>query len=99
VSLVRTAEFRLISGEEAVEEYRTSEGFRCFCRRCGGRLFNRPLSTGKFLSLVIATLDDEPEQRPVMHINVESKARWYDILDDLPQHDVLPPSARSMIAQ
>jgi hypothetical protein len=82
-----------------VQEYRNPEGFRYFCRRCGGRLFNRPTSTDKFLLLVVASLDAEPEQRPVMHINVESKARWYDILDDLPQHQALPPGVGSMLDQ
>ncbi len=38
-----------------------AEGFRYFCGECGGRLFNRPMSTLKFLLLVVATLDEEPE--------------------------------------
>lgn len=73
VSLVQSADFRFTSGDEAVREYRNPEGFRSFCERCGGRLFNRPMSTDKFLLLVIASLDEEPEQRPVMHINVEAQ--------------------------
>jgi len=32
-----------------------------------------------------------------MHINVESKAGWYDILDDLPQHQALPPGVKSAL--
>jgi hypothetical protein len=46
------------------------------------------------VSLVVASLDEEPEQGPVMHINVESKAAWYEIRDGLPQHEALPPEAR-----
>jgi len=99
VSLVQRANFRFTSGEEAVREYRNPEGFRYFCGHCGGRLFNRPLSTDKVLLLVVGSLDEEPEQRPVMHINVESKARWYDILDSLPQHQAFPPNAWSALAQ
>jgi hypothetical protein len=91
VSPVRRADFRFTAGEEAVREYRNPEGFRYFCAHCGGRLFNRPMSTDAVLMLVIATLDEEPAERPVMHVNVESKARWHDILDDLPQHQALPP--------
>ena len=91
VSPVRSVDFRFTSGEEAVREYRNPEGFRYFCGCCGGRLFNRPMSTDEVLLLVVATLDAEPEQKPVVHINVESKASWHDILDDLPQYQALPP--------
>ena len=99
VSLVQSADFRITSGDEAVRQYRNPQGFRYFCERCGGRLFNRPMSTEKFLLLVIASLDEEPARRPVMHINVESKAPWYDILDDLPQHQSLPPGVGDRLDQ
>jgi hypothetical protein len=36
------------------------------------------------------TLIDEPALRPTAHMFVGSKAPWYDILDDLPQHDEYP---------
>jgi hypothetical protein len=87
VSPVRSVDL----GEDAVREYRNPEGSRYFCGRCGGRLFDRPMSTDELLVLVVASLDAEPEQKPVMHVNVESKASWYDILDGLPQYRALPP--------
>jgi hypothetical protein len=34
-----------------------------------------------------------------MHINVESKARRHDILDDLPQHQALPPGVANTLAR
>jgi hypothetical protein len=36
------------------------------------------------------TLADEPALKPMAHIFVGSKAPWYEILDDLPQHDESP---------
>jgi hypothetical protein len=36
------------------------------------------------------TLIDEPALRPMGHIFVGSKASWYEIHDDLPQHDEYP---------
>jgi hypothetical protein len=75
-----------------VREYRNPEGTRHFCGRCGGRLFNRPSSTERLLLLVVATLDAEPHTKPIMHVNVESKAPWYDILDGSPQYPSLPPA-------
>lgn len=93
VALVRSADFRITSGEGGIQECGNLEGSRFFCRECGGRLFNRPRSTDAFLMLVVASLDEDPAGAPVMHINVESKAGWYQILDSLPQHDGLPAEA------
>jgi hypothetical protein len=36
------------------------------------------------------TLVDEPAVKPMYHQFVGSKAPWYEILDDLPQHDEYP---------
>ena len=33
---------------------------------------------------------DEPALKPTAHMFVGSKAPWYEILDDLPQHDEYP---------
>jgi len=35
---------------------------------------------------------DTPSIRPTAHIYVGSKAAWYEIADDLPQHALLPYS-------
>ena len=99
VSLVQRADLRFTAGEDAVREYPTREGLRYFCERCGTRLFNRPRSSLEVISLVIASLDEEPEEGPVMHINVASKAGWYRILDDLPQYEALPPGATRALGE
>jgi hypothetical protein len=36
------------------------------------------------------SLIDEPTLKPTAHMFVGSKASWYEILDDLPQHDEYP---------
>jgi len=36
------------------------------------------------------SLIDEPTLKPTAHMFVGSKAPWYEILDDLPQHDQDP---------
>lgn len=89
---VPNAALRVTSGGEEIREFHTPNvGIRAFCGRCGTRLWNQAESTREFLSLAIASLDEPPERGPVMHINVESKARWYEILDGLPQHAAFPP--------
>ncbi len=91
VTLVSNADFRVAAGEESVREYQTGTGSRFFCGRCGGRLFNRAASMPGLTTLVIATLDEEPTEPPQIHINVESKAPWYEILDGRPEFQALPP--------
>ncbi len=47
---------------------------------------------GQKLSWVsLGTITGDPELRPEAHIFVGSKARWYEITDDLPQFDEWPP--------
>ena len=48
--------------------------------------------------LILGSLDEDPPVRPSMHINLESKASWYEILDDLPRFKALPPSAEEILA-
>jgi len=39
---------------------------------------------------MLASLNDEPAEGPLMHLLVESMAPWYTILDGLPQHPTGP---------
>lgn len=43
--------------------------------------------------LVVASLDEDPASGPVIHVNVESKATWYEIRDDLPRFEGFPKSS------
>ena len=98
VSWVRRSAFRLTAGEAAVRKYSVGDGFRAFCERCGTRIFNGLTRGGDFVSLVVATLDEEPEHGPIMHINLESKAPWHEVTDGLPQHQALPPEVRQTLS-
>jgi hypothetical protein len=44
----------------------------------------------------LGRLIDEPTLKPRYHQFVGSKAPWYEIHDDLPQHDERPPSSSPM---
>jgi hypothetical protein len=86
-----TEKLRFVAGEDAIREFHTQGvGYRAFCGECGSRLYNRGESTDRFRMLTVDTLDDDSDVRPIMHVNVESKASWYQILDDLPQHQAFP---------
>jgi hypothetical protein len=43
-----------------------------------------------WLRVPYGTLNESPALRPTAHIFVGSKAAWYEICDDLPQHDEYP---------
>lgn len=44
---------------------------------------------GAFVHATFGTLADNPSLRPTAHIYVGSKAPWFTITDDLPQHEEL----------
>ncbi len=59
------------------------------CRRCGSLLFS-VVRDGAFVHVAMGTLLDDPSIRPTRHIFVGSKAPWFTITDDLPQHREFP---------
>ena len=99
---VRRSDFRWLEGQELVSYYEATPGYRRgFCRVCGSPILNRaephsrlailhPPTLTEF-GIALATLDGDPCVRPESHIFVGSKAHWFEITDDLPQHAEMPP--------
>jgi hypothetical protein len=60
--------------------------------RCGacGSLVYWTARDGAYVRVPYGTLVDEPTLKPTAHMFVASKAPWYEILDDLPQHAEYP---------
>jgi len=56
------------------------------CKICGSLMFS-VVREGEFVHVTLGTLSDAPSIRPTAHIFVGSKAPWYSITDQLPQHD------------
>jgi hypothetical protein len=81
------SDFFVLCGADDIALYQSSPDVtRTFCRRCGSTLqFIRPARPDTF-SLALGTLDDDPGVRPSRHIFVGSKAPWFEIADELPQH-------------
>lgn len=79
------------AGNDQVERYQSSDAVtRSFCRTCGSSLFFKHAGADAFEFIAIGTLDEDPGGRPETHIFVGSKADWYVIEDDLPQHEEYP---------
>jgi hypothetical protein len=88
---VKAADFRWVQGEDLLSWYETSPGnHRGFCRVCGTKLLSRfdfdPIAYG----LPLGALDEDPGVKPKRHVFVAYKAPWYEITDNLPQHEELP---------
>jgi hypothetical protein len=77
---------KILQGAEVLVRYRVERlnAERCFCSKCGTRLYNHMPSLGT-ASVVVATLDIDQTLRPVAHLNTESKCSWHQITDQLPQ--------------
>ncbi|MBI1416384.1 MAG: GFA family protein [Limimaricola sp.] len=56
------------------------------CATCGSLLWS-VVREGGWVHVAMGTLADAPTIRPAAHIFVRSKAPWFTITDDLPQHD------------
>ena len=57
------------------------------CGHCRSLLY---WTRDRYVRVPYGTLVDAPTLKPMAHMFVGSKAPWYDILDDLPQHDEYP---------
>jgi hypothetical protein len=84
---------RFTRGEDELLSYKLPEAKRftqVFCRTCGSPM---PRCGQEYSVVPMGSLDDDPGIRPQSHIFVASKAPWYDIADDLPQHPEYAPRA------
>ncbi|MFT4118474.1 GFA family protein [Bradyrhizobium sp.] len=79
--------FRFVAGEDKTVAYESALGsFRYRCGTCGC------LTPGKAsylptVSIPAGLLDDDPQVRPRLHVFTSSRAPWWTIQDDLPQHE------------
>lgn len=91
-NLVVAAEgLRFTRGEERLAAYKIPEAryfTQVFCRTCGAKAPRVDLER-RIAVVPMGALDDSPGRGPDHHIFVASKAPWFEIADDLPQHAAL----------
>ena len=78
LELTDGADRLLVVGEEDANHTR--------CGVCGSLLYS-VVRDGEYVHVAMGSLVDAPSIRPTAHIFVGSKAPWFEITDDLPQHD------------
>lgn len=85
---VASKDWEWVSGEKLVKYYESSPGeHKGFCSECGSSLLTRFDQHPEVLGFPLGTLDTDPGVRAERHVFVGSKAPWFDITDQLPQHE------------
>ncbi len=88
---VMADDFRWLSGEGNVQTYESSPGgLRPFCPRCGSIVASTSRD-GSMAFMPAGNMEGELDRELDSHIFVGSKAPWYEIHDNAPQHDAYPP--------
>ena len=78
----------VVAGADHLRAYESSPGHdRVFCSNCGSPVFSRTTAAPGVLRLRVGLVDGELRARPFAHWCVGSKANWWHISDDLPQHE------------
>jgi hypothetical protein len=78
-------QFAVTDGAEALMVYGTDDLNDTRCSACGSLLYSI-VRDGAYVHVAMGSLVDAPTMRPNAHIFVGSKAPWFEITDDLPQH-------------
>jgi len=81
LTVTKGAESLLVDGDP-------DSAYEVRCSECFSLLYWT--SREGYFGVPYGTLVDEPMLKPMYHQFVGSKAPWYEILDDLPQHDTRP---------
>ncbi len=83
--------FSYLSGESDLTSYASSAtSDRVFCRHCGSNILVDYKPEPDVLYITMGTVEGDPQCPRAYHQFVASKAPWYEIGDDLPQHDEWP---------
>jgi hypothetical protein len=81
--------FAVSKGNHMLKIMGETDGHDARCAHCGSLLYS-VVRDGKYVHVTFGTLTGEPSLKPTEHIYVGSKAAWFTITDDLPQHLELP---------
>jgi hypothetical protein len=82
---IEREKFTVTEGADGLLIYGGDTAHDAHCGRCGSLLYS-VVRAGAWVHVTMGTLLDGPTIRPQRHIFVGSKAPWFAITDDLPQH-------------
>ena len=88
---ISRGEFSYTSGQDNLSSYSFSENAdSIFCKNCGSRILVDFKPDADMLYTTLGTVHGDVVCPPGFHQFVGSKAPWFEISDDLPQHDGWP---------
>lgn len=80
-----------IHGDDAITWYQSSPKVRRgFCRTCGSSLFFDPPGDRDWIGIAMGAFDKPTNTKLAVHIFTADKGDYYEITDDLPQHERPP---------
>jgi hypothetical protein len=86
---IEIEKFKITQGADQLVRYGDGIDYDLHCGKCGS-LIHSVVRDGAYAHVTYGTLTDAPSLAPAEHIFVGSKAPWFTIADDLPQHLEFP---------
>ena len=84
---VPTLDFKLTKGRDNLICYKKGQHtLSYFCKSCSSMLYG-DVEDYDMTFILLGTLDVSPSLKPQWHIYTGSKVEWYEITDNLPQHE------------
>lgn len=92
-STIRKSQFKWLKGEDLLSKFYSSPTTaKTFCSNCGSSLISLYDEEPDKIGFPLGGLDQAPSNKLEGHFFVASKSPWYEITDDLPQHEEFPGS-------
>jgi hypothetical protein len=83
---IEREKLELTSGADRLLIWGDDDNNHTRCAVCGSLLYS-VVRDGAWVHVALGSLVDDPSIRPTEHIFATSKAPWFEITDDLPQHE------------
>ena len=88
ISPIESKLFTFVKGEQFIKSFRCNNNkTRSFCCECGSPIYSARDDKPDDLRLRLGTLDTPVKANSKYHVFVSSKADWYEITDNLVQHE------------
>jgi hypothetical protein len=95
---VAASQFKWTKGEALLSRYYSSDTVvKHFCSVCGANLISTYTHDPSRIGVPIGGLEQAPADSPEGHIFVGSKSPWFEITDDLPQHEAWPGGSEATV--
>ncbi|XOV83203.1 MAG: GFA family protein [bacterium] len=83
---IEIEKLNVVEGIEQLLNYGDEAARDVHCSQCGSLLYS-VVRDGHFAHVPLGVIDGDMSIRPTHHIFVGSKAPWFKITDNLPQHE------------